>query len=161
MTKLTKQALKAELAALFSDHNLQHVIDGMTDEDLTWLAQNRELIAKRFKAANGHLDHPFIMSIWDEVNRTRFDFELSPQDITLFEEITSQLNDHDFGYLQYPKSIPQASTNLRFMILCLQATSNRALIQMQQDAWEYAFNHSKLFHDRALLDDDEQMPQGH
>ena len=148
MTKLTKNDLKNDLKNLPQDLlgglDLTTIIDKMSEGDLTWLASQREKEAAAYKAVHGKVAHPMEMSLWYMTNRSSHDFDLSQEDLDLFEATIFKVSQKDFGNFKF--EIPEgASPNLKFAMMCLKSVSERSMMELQQDAFSYLSEHSEVF----------------
>ena len=148
MTKLTKNDLKNDLKNLDTDLlgglDLNTVIDKMSEGDLSWLASTREKEAKAYKAHHGKLAHPMEMSLWYMANRSAHDFDLSQEDLDIFEATIFKVSQKDFGNFKF--ELPSgASPKLKFAMMCLKSVSERSMMELQQDAFSYFFEHSEVF----------------
>ena len=72
------------------------------------------------------------------------DFGLTSEDIALFEETIFSISQEDFGNFKF--EVPEgASPKLKFAVMCLKSVSERSMMELQQDAFSYFFEHSEVF----------------
>jgi hypothetical protein len=131
--------------------SLTEAVMASTDEDIKRM-DDRAQKEKAFyeEEHGGKVAHPLEMSLYYSAHRPEVvSYKLSAEEMDWFEKMLLSLSSHDFGYYKYPTP-PAHMVELTRALKNLCATSDRDLVEAQEDTFSFFMENSEVF--RTLSD---------